>query len=248
MEPIIAWVLSFIVAVAPPDRRHFAEGDRETKEEALARYESIARDLVDVVYSPETKPLFAGPDGRAKTAALVLSMMRFESDFRRDVDFGIAAGRGDHGRSFCLMQIQTGSGRTWPWNKVKQRFALDKDPPSEVEIGWTGEELLQDRKKCLTAGLRIAKMSFNACGSLPESERLRVYASGSCGRGVKESANRFALAKRWYKDHPVPMQDASALSLIPLDADGMPEVEDVPADLLPPTRHVGYEPLLGSVR
>jgi hypothetical protein len=246
VEPIIAWVFSFIVAVAPPDRRHFSEGDRETKEEALARYESIARDLVDVVYSSKMKALFAGPDGRAKTAALVLSMMRFESDFRRDVDFGIAAGRGDHGRSFCLMQIQTGSGRTWPWNKVKQRFALDKDPPEEVEIGWTGEELLQDRKKCVTAGLRIAKMSFNACGSLPEVERLRVYASGSCGRGVKESVNRFALANRWYKDHPVPMQDAAVLARTSLD-EGVPKVENVQANPLSPTRHVGYEPLLDSV-
>jgi len=208
MQVVIAWFLSFIVGLAPPDRHQYLPAARESTDEASDRYESIAQDVFDVVYDKSNPPLFKGNDGRAKTAAVVLSVMWFESQFRKDVDFGVGdRSRGDSGRSWCLMQIQTGSGRTWAWNAAKNRFAEPRDPAEDVERGWTGAELTADRKKCILAGLRIARMSFNACAGLPVADRLRVYASGSCNKGARESEHRVGLAMRWVKRNPVPASD-----------------------------------------
>ena len=49
------------------------------------------------------------------------------------------------------MQIQTGTNRTYAWNTVQNRFAYSNDPPDQVVQGWTGPELVQDRKKCIEA-------------------------------------------------------------------------------------------------
>lgn len=215
MEPVVAWIVSFIVAVAPADRPQFVKDAKETKDEALVRYNSIARDVTEVVWADPQPPLFAGPNGRARTVAVILSIMSHESGFRKDVDFGLGKGaKGDSGRSWCLMQLNVGEGRTFSWNTVKGRAAYDSDPSSEVVKGWTGKELVADRKKCITAGLRVMRISFDATVNMPLSDRLRVYASGNANAGGEASARRMNLATKWYANNPAPLSDDAIADLL----------------------------------
>ena len=133
MNAVIAWIMAFIVAVAPPGRMLYFPDAQETKEEATVRYNEIAQDVVEVVYDPNTKPLFRGSTGRARTVSVILSIMLHESGFRRDVDLNLGKyARGDKGNSWCLMQLNVGTGRTLKWNKKHNRKVRWNDPPEEI--------------------------------------------------------------------------------------------------------------------
>lgn len=213
MNAFMTWLLTFMTTVAPTNRPQWYPDAKETQQEADSRYASIATDIQSVVYRPDITPLFSGPNGRAKSATVVLGIMTYESGFRRDVDLGLgAAGRGDGGRSWCLMQIQAGSGRTATWNKVKSRFKQWGDDPSELVEGWTGPEMVADRKKCIEAGYRIVQASFAMCKSLPVNEWLRVYASGSTTGGSPESRARMNTALNWYNNHQPMFTDAEIMA------------------------------------
>ncbi len=82
----------------------------EPKEETAARYDAIAHDAITVAYDESEAPLFGGPNGRAETALLMLSVASLESSYQKSVDQGTR--KGDHGRSFCMMQIRVGDGVT----------------------------------------------------------------------------------------------------------------------------------------
>lgn len=204
MEPIIAWILAFMVSVAPPGRTTFYTEAQETQEEAQARYQSIAEDVVDVVYDPSTKVLFRGSNGRARTVSVILSVMLHESGFMRNVDYGVGKyARGDQGKSWCLMQLNVGSGRTIKWNTKHDRPPRWGDDPADIFEGHTGEELVKDRKICIREGLKILRLSFSSCRGLPLDQRLRVYGSGSCEKGSKGSAVRMGTAIRWFQNSSV---------------------------------------------
>lgn len=214
MEPFYAWILSFIVAHSPPGHPQQFPDAREDEVSALERYQSIARDLVEVVYDPAEPPLLAGPLGRAKTVTILLGVIFKESAFRRDVDMGIGPySKGDGGRSVCMLQIQTPFGRSADWNARKQRFAWTSDSPSDIQPGFTTAQLLADRKACFRAGLRIVRVSWQSCPGVPEEERLRVYASGSCRYGRAASLERMGLARNWYRVHPPPLSDEQVAQL-----------------------------------
>lgn len=152
----------------------------EGLEKALVRYESIAKDIATVALDESQAPLFAGSDGREKTALLLASIASFESFFRADVDEGRA--RGDHGGSWCLMQIQVG-GRT--------------------AEGWTGKDLIGSRSKCLVAGLNRIRESFSMCRALPQHFRLAGYTAGRCVEEPK-AEQRMTRATKWLAAHPLP--------------------------------------------
>jgi hypothetical protein len=171
---IITWLVAAMFAFAPA-----RESERD-------RYTEIANDLVAVTYDEDEAPLFAGESGRAQTALLLASIAAHESTFRRDVEDGRA--RGDGGKSWCLMQLHIGSGKT-------------------VE-GWTGEEVAADRTLCFRAGLHIARESFRMCAGLPLVEKLGAYASGTCGKSA-ESRQMITRAMAFFKRHTI--TDASHL-------------------------------------
>jgi len=194
-----AWVLSFINEVAPPGRKIYYPEGQETVEEATARYKSIARDVISVIYDPRTKPLFTGPYGRARTVAVVLSVMFHESSFMRHVDYGLGKyARGDHGKSWCLMQVKIEDERTMRWNQVEDRPVAWNDPKDEIFEGRTGEEMVQDRQICIREGLKILQISFGGTKGMPIDDRLRIYASGSRDKGALASKNRMRKAMQWY--------------------------------------------------
>ena len=213
MKAFVLWAMMFITMHAAPGRPQFLPEAKETRDEALARYESIASDIHEVLETE--KPLFQGAYAKTRTAAVILSLMLHESGFRKDVDFGIGSqSRGDHGRSWCMLQQNVGTGRTIAWNTKLNRPAnaickegqvsskgVPCDPKEDVHPGYTGPELVADRKVCITAGLRTMRMSFAACRSLSAKDWLRSYASGSCAGGAEASARRMNLAMTWFSDH-----------------------------------------------
>jgi hypothetical protein len=83
---VAAWVLSLLLFLQP---------DAPWR----ASYEETARAIAAA--AAEAEPLFPGPDGRARTAALLVAVAYHESRFRPDAV-------GDGGRSFGLFQHQRG--------------------------------------------------------------------------------------------------------------------------------------------
>jgi hypothetical protein len=156
----------------------------EQQEDTRARYEAIARDAVEVAYDEAEAPLFPGPQGRAETALFMLAIASFESGFRKSVDDGTRLG--DHGRSYCLMQIRVGDGATTE--------------------GWTGSQLVTDRTLCFRAGLHILRGSFNACRKLPLEDRMSAYATGRCIEGEEKSRIRVGRALSWWDTHAPPRE------------------------------------------
>lgn len=199
-QAFVAWVFGLMTWTLPPERVAAIptiEARRETAEERAARYESIAADLVAVVFDPDERPLFAGDDGRAKTATVLLGLTRYESDWHKDVDAGLRSGRGDKGRSWCLGQV-----------------LLDDAGEKKTPEGWTGPDLVADRKKCWRVVLHRARESFAACRDLPVNERLALYARGSCdsedGRRLSRTRMNLALALFAHKAPPKAAPVASA--------------------------------------
>jgi hypothetical protein len=168
---LTAYLLAAMTTWMPPKEQP------EGVEAALRHYEAIAADIAAVALDPEERPVFAGEGGRAKTALLLASIASLESGFRADVDDGRV--RGDHGRSWCLLQVQV-------WSKTKE--------------GWRGSDLTKDRQKCITAGLHLVQASYEACPSLPLPDRLSVYTVGHCQKDPK-AENRTLRAIRWMKEH-----------------------------------------------
>lgn len=193
------WIVAFIGKQAPPGRPTYFTHAKETKEEAEARHLAIADDLIDVVYHPDTKPIFSGERGRSKTVSLILGIMLWETGFRKDVDYGLGPyARGDQGKSWCLMQLNIGTGRTPAWNLAENRPATDTDPEQDVHPGYLGTELVSERTACIGEGLKVVRRSFNSCRTLPLDLRLSAYASGSCSKGQDKSRQRVGTGMRWY--------------------------------------------------
>lgn len=173
---IVQYLLAAMISWCPPSVHYYQmpnyKTDQERYEYTYARYQSIAQDLSDVALDDNERPLFDGDDGRLKTAILVLSIASFESgEFREDVD--TITPTGDHGKAYCLMQVQLRDG-----------------------------EVIRDRQECFRIGLSRIRESFKACPSSRLDERLAVYASGHCDVGVANSIRKFKRATSWVKDHP----------------------------------------------
>ena len=217
MDQVIAWILSLMTSVSPVGRPQYVPEAKESVEEATVRYDSIAKDVIDVVFDPNEKPLFSGAKARIKTVSVLLAVANFESGFRRDVDLGIGPrSKGDSGASWCLNQINLGKvdlkGNT-PRRIVVSigkgfKFTKDKD------IGWSGPDLVADRKKCFRAALALMRSSFASCGNnIPLDEKLQVYGSGSCGKGILGSKRRMRLAFIWASRAP-DLKDQAIIDLV----------------------------------
>lgn len=201
MTPFQAWALALLLWLSPPEHRarlQEARGravpveQRETVAEGRARYATIAEDLDAVLEDPSTW-VSSGARAKERTAAMVLAVAFFESGFRKDVDRGEGRlGRGDKGRSWCLMQIQTGTGGgTVPVGDTVART-------------WTGPDLVADRRKCLRAGALMIKASFQACRAQKTGDRLSAYTTGACRDDEPVSRMRVAKAAEILRHFPLP--------------------------------------------
>lgn len=86
---------------------------------------------------------------------------------------------GDHGSSFCAFQIHLPRG-------------------ARTRDGFRGPDLLEDAHACTREALRQLRASLRVCKALPESERMALYARGSCAseRGRKLSRDRWWVAQK----------------------------------------------------
>jgi len=183
MESLVAYLVSAMLTWVPLHEH----APIESRDDVLSRYGDIARDAASVALDENETPLFDGPDARTETAVLMLSVASFESSFSKRVDDGIR--RGDHGLSYCLMQIHVGNGAT--------------------REGWSGRQLIEDRKLCFRAALHILQASFTACRKLPIDDRLSAYASGHCFSEARVSRSRVGRARAWWESHAPPREVAS---------------------------------------
>ena len=212
---VAQWAVKRISSWSPPGQSYMKDA-AESTDEANLRYRSIADDALEIAFDPKEAPLFSGPIGRSKTAALLLSIANSESGFRKDVDTGIGErSRGDGGTSWCLMQIKLGALSK---GKTVKRIKLTSDTfvysNESTDIG--GEDLVVNRKACFRVGLHIIRYSFKACSSLPEDERLSAYASGNCNNGKTASRYRVGMANNWVKKNAPLANDSEIMALIPV--------------------------------
>jgi len=176
----VQWIVGFITKHAPPGRKTYNRAAQETKPEALKRYDSIANDLVEVVYSATNPPIFGGSHGRARTATVMLGIMLYESGFGKHVDYNLGKyARGDNGGSWCLMQMNVGKGRAWAnaggWNVKHNRPWRFGDKTHDITKGASGPEMIADRRKCFTEALRLIPRRsclFMQLGAVVESQLL----------------------------------------------------------------------------
>lgn len=198
LGPVVAWLLSVMLAAAPPDRLtrgRTAPEAVETVEQATARYEEFARTVALVAYDPAESPLFGGADGRSRTAAVMLSVAFHESGFRRDVSLGVGSrARGDHGRSCTAWQFNIGSGKNIS--------------------GHTCDELLADPEQAARDALRVLRVSMKSCAGLPVEERLSMYTAGRCEPGQIASRSRFRMAVRWFDRRREAWQDRDIVAAL----------------------------------
>jgi len=183
MEAFTAWVFAVLMAISPYREKSltYARYAHEPEDEQKARYSSIAKDLAEVVQ--EEEPLFKGKNGRVQTAALVMSMAFFESGLKKEVDFGTGKwGRGDFGRSWCLMQINLGKGQvSWGTTEMKT---------------WSGQDLVNDRKKCFKVGITALRLSLGACQGKAGGDKLSSYTTGTCRDNEPTGRSRWNYAWR----------------------------------------------------
>ena len=171
LELVTTWLVGAMLAWVPPLPQQI-NVDR-------TRYETIAHDFVEIAFDEQEAPVFVGENARAKTALLMASIASFESGYRADVDDGRITG--DHGRSYCLMQVQV-VGKT-----------------SE---GWTGKDLVTDRMKCFRAALKRIRISFDWCKDHALEDRLSGYTSGTCRDEEHLSRDRIWRAKSYWARLP----------------------------------------------
>lgn len=145
-------ILPFVLAAASllaPDRDH----------DELAG--AIAR-VVDAEL-----PLFANDTNKRRTASVVVAVAFRESSLR-------VGAVGDHGRSFCAMQVHVSSGGS--------------------------AELLVDADACVRKGFSMLRTSLRVCPRFP----IAWYAAGpngcSSGHAQRISLDRMALAARLLRD------------------------------------------------
>lgn len=143
---------------------------RETSSEREDRYREVAEAVAKAV--EQEQPV--APGSKFLTAAVVLGLTFEESRWRKDVDLGTdPATQGERTGQWCMGQINIGKGKS--------------------THGWTGPELVADRVKCFREVITSARMSWNACQGDP-AHRLATYASGSCSKGLVDSAKRVATS------------------------------------------------------
>jgi len=213
-ETIYDWGLRMISHWVPPQSVVSARHIDESVDEAINRYNSLISDAISVVYDENEEPLFRGDKARAKTLAVLLSTMRSESSFRRDVDFGEPPlGMGDGGRSWCLMQVRLSQADKEGNTRVKIHLTDDyygytfKGQSGFNKMGFGGQDLVSDRKICIRVGLHMLRESVRVCSRLPVEDRLSLYSMGTCydPLGWEKSKNRMKRAMSWFKRNTPPL-------------------------------------------
>lgn len=192
MSALAQWIFSVLIVIAPPEKLAPAV-QGETVEQMTARYRTTAIDMAAVI--DDRGPLFKGSDGAFKTAATMVSIMKFESELANDVAVGKR--RGDRGKSWCYMQIMIdGKRNIWGDDEMKS---------------WTGQDLVDDWRKCFSVAHEILRYSLRSCSRLQNGDILSGYTAGVCMSNEKKARHRWNYAQWVLRKFPVPAPEASDL-------------------------------------
>jgi hypothetical protein len=174
------WLASIVLTLFPPVNVH--PNNIDAQQEYVIHVNEVVKDIYDIVYDPSYAPWFSGNRARAHDAALATIVAAQESGgFDPLVESGVK--RGDKGASWCLMAMNIGRGKTLE--------------------GWTGPELIADRKKCLLSGIKAIKRSMNACRGYGMLSGLSAYDTGHCIKDESISVRRVSRAV-WLVNRKVP--------------------------------------------
>lgn len=182
-------VMLAALAFAPPETRPQYEGHRETREETVERYWSIAQ---DIAAAAEEVPATPGGLTDQQEAALLLALAIGESGLSRDVDVGPCYRKGrlwrrcDSGTSYTIWQLKPGIVD----GKVR-----------------AGKELQADRRLAARLALRRARGSLGQCRALEAHDRLAAYGAGRCIAGIESVRERYRLFQR-VRDYMRPLPAA----------------------------------------
>lgn len=119
IELLATYIFAAMISWVPIDNHTFYEKPEIT----VARYHDIANSIVEVALDPEIEPLFAGEDGRIKTALLLASVASSEGFFRKDIDTCKIGG--DHGLAWGLWQTHASKKLVCSNRKAAIIIALD---------------------------------------------------------------------------------------------------------------------------
>lgn len=176
----------------------------EAPEVTEARYEQIAADIAEVALDPDEAPLFAGEDGRVKTALLLLSVAYHESRFRGDVDAGRCKPyECDHGKAFSLWQLHPEDGLVFD----DDVFTFARNRPTTWRQEHAGEifdgpALVRDRKLAARMALHMLRYSMKNAHSLA------IYTGE--GHNGPQARMRMELALSYVRQHPFVQQLSAA--------------------------------------
>lgn len=172
----VGWVLSLLVAAAPPGRDPW----RESEEAGRARYALIAEAIVDAVEQAK-EPMFAGGQHRQRAAALLAAVAYAESGLRVDVDTGSTRGKAGECSLWQIMPTSTG-----------ECDALTSDRRVAARVAY--RMMVRSRRACVKPGVSIREMlSVYASGSCVSEA------------GKEASRARVDLAMRWFSLRPPPI-------------------------------------------
>lgn len=192
MSLLAKWILGVLLVISPPEKMA-KNVPGETADEIQARFEHTATVMADVIDGRGA--LFKGADGKFKTAAILVGIMKFESELSRDVAVGTR--RGDHGKSWCYMQIMVnGKHNIWGDDEMKT---------------WTGQDLVEDWNKCFSVGYEIVKYSLRSCGSYKNGDILSGYTTGTCKNNEKKAQHRWNYAQWLLRTNPIPAEPEPVL-------------------------------------
>lgn len=186
---LITYLMRFMTETIPYNQ-HVGEDPSEV----AARYQQHATNIAEVALDPTEKPLFAGDNGRVKTALAIASIETFESFLKKGLIHGDCHENPDKRcrkssdipHSFCHMQIQPGP----------TGIVLDTDTyhfAKEGETGYAGVDLDNNPLLCNRIGLHMMRESIVARGDLS------IY-SGEKAGGIK-AFHRLHRAQWWYKNN-----------------------------------------------
>lgn len=151
----------------------------------------VAAELAEVAYDPFEPPLYAGAQGRAKTAVLLGVIATLETRLASHVREGhCRPGTCDHGQAVGLMQIHVGPDGILLTERGYRRCG-HRDPSASC---LHESDLLRDERTAIRLALHMIRQSGLAsyCGEAPEGE-------------VTE--RRRAEVKAWLAKSPVPVAD-----------------------------------------
>jgi hypothetical protein len=196
-----------------PEHNHLPELATDTTE----RYRSIAADITTA--SLGAQPLFGDDEMHVKSATLLAAVASYEGGFAAYVDNGSCNKTSwrtanpkmpgcDGGNAFSLWQIHPGVGIRLD-EKVGYGFlnTFSYDPK-----GWSGWDLIKDRKRAVWVASAMLHVSLRASGTL-------CGYTGERGPHCPKAVARLGRAKTWVADHPYKVTDFGAFTSEPTSSD-----------------------------